>query len=230
MPTQFRILVTTDRPAVGLFFTGMGRRRSDGVSTTVVEPGPDSLERAAGAVAAASVAVVDASTDPAEAGEMCGALRAQRPDLPIAILFCCPCSATRSNLRSFIAIGIASFLDLQLSAHRALNALRAVARGEDVVYLQLAGETVTTLFDGRNGDHELDEDERVLLQLVAAGMTDHEIGVEMYLSQHTIKHRIERLRRRVHARNRIQLAAWAASHLELAHTITPTTSRTSARA
>jgi DNA-binding NarL/FixJ family response regulator len=44
---------------------------------------------------------------------------------------------------------------------------------------------------------------------VAAGLTDHEIGRQLYLSHHTVKHRIDRLRRRVRARNRIQLAAWA---------------------
>jgi DNA-binding NarL/FixJ family response regulator len=47
------------------------------------------------------------------------------------------------------------------------------------------------------------------MHLVALGLTDHEIGVEMCLSRHTIKHRIERLCRRQHARNRVQLAAIA---------------------
>jgi DNA-binding NarL/FixJ family response regulator len=46
-------------------------------------------------------------------------------------------------------------------------------------------------------------------------MTDHEIGGEMFLSHHTVKHRIERLRHRANARNRIQLAAWAGGRLEL---------------
>jgi len=42
------------------------------------------------------------------------------------------------------------------------------------------------------------------------GLTDGEIGRQLYLSPHTVKHRIERLRRRAQARNRVQLAAWAA--------------------
>ncbi|HEV7807054.1 MAG TPA: LuxR C-terminal-related transcriptional regulator [Solirubrobacteraceae bacterium] len=207
MPTQFRIVVATDRPAVGSFFAGMGRRNSDGVSTTIVDPTPNEGARRARAVAAASVAVVDSSRD---ALAVCAELRLQRPDLPIAILFCCPSAATPPQLRSFVSIGIASFLDLQLSPERALNVLRAVARGEDIVLLQLAGEAVVAMFDGRNDSEQLDHDELILLRLVAAGMSDNEIGGQMYLSPHTVKHRIERLRHRAKARNRIQLAAWAA--------------------
>jgi DNA-binding NarL/FixJ family response regulator len=45
--------------------------------------------------------------------------------------------------------------------------------------------------------------------LVALGLPDNEIGLRMCLSRHTIKHRIERLCRRHHARNRVQLAAVA---------------------
>lgn len=208
-------MVATDRPAVGSFFKAMGRRSANGVSTTIVDPRPNGVQRAAHAVTFASVAVVDASPDLAQARELCGRLRAERPDLPVAALFCCPCSATAAQLRSFIATGIASFLDLQLSADRALNALRAVARGEDVVCLQLAGEEVRALLHGGDGSEPLDNEELVLLRLVAAGMTDHEIGDEMFLSHHTIKHRIERLRHRANARNRIQLAAWAGRRLEL---------------
>jgi DNA-binding NarL/FixJ family response regulator len=207
MPTQFRIVVATDRPAVGSFFASMGRRSSDGVSTTVVDSAPNEGARRARAVASASVAVVDASR---EAHAVCAELRLQRADLPIAILFCCPCSATPPQLRSFISIGVASFLDLQLSPERALNVLRAIARGEDVVCLQLAGEAVIAMFNGRDDSEQLGPEELVLLRLVAAGMSDNEIGGQMYLSPHTVKHRIERLRHRAKARNRIQLAAWAA--------------------
>lgn len=216
VPTQFRIVVATDRPAVGTFFAGMGRRSSDGVSTTIVDPGASDGVRRARAVAEASVAVIDSSPDPREAREVCTELRLERPDLPIAILFCCRCSTTPPQLRSFIAIGVASFLDLQLTPERALTVLRAVARGEDVVCLQLVGEAVIAMLEGRDDSEQLGDEELKLLRLVAAGMTDNEIGGEMYLSPHTVKHRIERLRHRAKARNRIQLAAWAAGRYELA--------------
>jgi DNA-binding CsgD family transcriptional regulator len=72
----------------------------------------------------------------------------------------------------------------------------------------------TSLFDllaRDRGANQLSEPDLALLRLVALGLTDHEIGRQLYLSHHTVKHRIDRLRRRVQARNRIQLAAWAGS-------------------
>ena len=208
--TQFEILVATGRPALGPFFAAMGRRSADRVSTTIVGLDPNALARASRAVATASVAVVDASIDPRAARDTCVELLSARPELPIGVLFCCPHSASPPQMRAFIALGIGSFLDLQLSAEQALGALRAVARGEDVVRLQLTGEASSALFSGDGIAEQLADHELVLLRLVARGLTDHEIGVEMFLSRHTVKHRIERLRRRVDARNRIQLAAWAA--------------------
>jgi DNA-binding NarL/FixJ family response regulator len=48
-----------------------------------------------------------------------------------------------------------------------------------------------------------------LLQLVARGLPDHEIGRRLHMSPHTVKHHIEDLRDGLGARNRIELAAWA---------------------
>jgi two-component system NarL family response regulator len=207
--SEFRIVVAAGRPSVGAFFASMSARGPNLVSTTMLDVNASAVARASGAVMAASVAMVDASFDPAEALDVCRELRSLRTDLRIGILFCCPHAAAPDSLRPFLAAGVGSFLDLQLSAEQTLAALRGIARGEAVVRLQLSEETSTTLFNGHVADEQLSPDELVLLRLVALGYTDSEIGGEMCLSHHTIKHRIERLRGRVHARNRTHLAAVA---------------------
>jgi DNA-binding NarL/FixJ family response regulator len=88
-------------------------------------------------------------------------------------------------------------------------ALRSIARGEDVVRLALSRDSSAELFGGQGLDDQLSDADVILMGLVALGLTDQQIGTEMSLSHHTIKHRIERLRGRLHARNRIQLAAVA---------------------
>jgi DNA-binding NarL/FixJ family response regulator len=207
--SEFRIVVATDRPSVGTFFTTLGGRNASGVSAITFDHDATALPRASRAVMEASVAVVDASIGPAEALDVCRELRAQRADLRIGILYCCTHAAKPESLRAFLAAGIGSFLDLQLSPEQMLAALRSVARGETVVRVQLNEESSAVLFNGRDKHERLSADDVALLQLVALGSTDHEIGDEMCLSHHTIKHRIERLRSRLHARNRIELAAIA---------------------
>jgi DNA-binding NarL/FixJ family response regulator len=206
----FRIVLATGRPSVATFFEALGRANTNGgVATTSFDLGDLGLARVSRAVVTASVAVVDASLDLHEALDVCEQLRARRADLRIGILFCCPHAATADSLRPFLDVGICSFVDLQLSAEQTLAALRTIARGEDVVRLQLSEEASTALFGNQSKDEQLSSDDLALMHLVALGLTDQEIGLEMCLSRHTIKHRIERLCRRQHARNRIQLAAIA---------------------
>jgi DNA-binding NarL/FixJ family response regulator len=209
--SEFRIAVATSRPTVQAFFAAMGRDGSASVVITALPLGSVAVAEAADVWATASVAVVDA-VEPSEAVAVCRELRARRPDLPILALFCCPQSATAAHLRAFLAEGVGGFVDLQLSSEETLRALRCVARGNGVFHVQLpdgSSRALSELFNG-DGEQELSELDIGLLKLLALGQTDHEIGRSMFLSRHTVKHRIERLRRRAGARNRVQLAAWAA--------------------
>jgi DNA-binding NarL/FixJ family response regulator len=206
----FRIVLATGRPSVATFYVALGSRNSNGgVTTTAFDLGELGMARVSRAVMTASVALVDASLDVLEALDVCRQLRVQREDLRIGILFCCPHAATADSLRPFLDAGICSFLDLQLSAEQTLAALRTIARGEDVVRLQLSEEASTALFGNQGKEEQLSSADLELMHLVALGLTDQEIGLQMCLSRHTIKHRIERLCRRQHARNRVQLAAIA---------------------
>jgi DNA-binding NarL/FixJ family response regulator len=208
--SEFCIVLVTGRPSVAAFFASMGGRNSAAaVKAITLDVSTSAVVRASRAVMTASVALVDASIDSTEALHVCHELRALRADLRIGILLCCSHAASPESLRPFLAAGIGSFLDLQLSAEQTLAALRGMARGETVVRLQLSEESSSALFNGSSGSEQLSADELVLLRLVALGHTDSEIGGAMCLSHHTIKHRIERLRNRVHARNRTHLAAVA---------------------
>jgi DNA-binding NarL/FixJ family response regulator len=160
------------------------------------------------------VAVVDASADHAEAIAVCEGIHALRPELPISAVFCCAHSATAAGLRELIAAGVEGIVDLQLSAADTVRVLRGVARGQGAFHLQLAAgpsSSLAGLLMSPDAARELSDHDLGLLRMVAAGLSDHEIGQQLYLSHHTVKHRIDRLRRRVQARNRIQLAAWAGS-------------------
>jgi DNA-binding NarL/FixJ family response regulator len=209
---SFGVVVISGRPAVQAFFAEMGRQYAPSVSVTMFPLDSSAVAAAFDAVAAADVAVVDASVDRVDAIAVCTTLRAMRPQLPMSAVFCCPHSATSADLRGLLAGGVEALVDLQLSAAETLRVLRGVARGQGAFHLQLAAGSSLSLVEllgDERGEEVLTDHDVGLLRLVAAGLTDHEIGRQLYLSHHTVKHRIDRLRRRVRARNRIQLAAWA---------------------
>jgi two-component system, NarL family, response regulator DevR len=210
----FGVVAISSRPTVQAFFTEIGRQQEPSVAMTSLPLDTCAVAAAFDAVAAADVAVVDASVDRADTIAVCETLRAMRPRLPISAVFCCPHSATSADLRGLLAAGVQALVDLQLSAADTLRVLRGVARGQGAFHLQVAAGsrlTLVELLGDDRGEEVLTDHDLGLLRLVAAGLTDHEIGRQLYLSHHTVKHRIDRLRRRVRARNRIQLAAWAGS-------------------
>jgi DNA-binding NarL/FixJ family response regulator len=209
-----RVVVAASRPPVRALFAEMARTGRDAVSVVLTALDSRAVAGAAQALAEADVAVVDASVDHSETVAACEAIRAHCPQLPISAVFCCPHSAGAADLRALVGAGVGGLLDLQLSAEETLRVLRGIARGQGAFHLQMAGGSSTSLYDllaRDRGADALSEPDLALLRLVALGLTDHEIGSRLYLSHHTVKHRIDRLRRRVQARNRIQLAAWAGS-------------------
>jgi DNA-binding NarL/FixJ family response regulator len=211
---RFEVVAISSRPTVQAFFSELGRQDADHVSVVALALDSRIVAAAFDTIRTADVAVIDASVDRVDAIGVCQTLAAMRPQLPISAVFCCPHSATSADLRGLLAAGVEALLDLQLSAAETLRVLRGVARGQGAFHLQLAAgssRSLVELLAKEHADHVLTDPDLGLLKLVAAGLTDHEIGQQLYLSHHTVKHRIDRLRRRVQARNRIQLAAWAGS-------------------
>jgi two-component system, NarL family, response regulator DevR len=225
--SEFHALVLASHPPIRAFFADAGRQDEDGARVTVLALDSRAVAAARDLLATASVAAVDASVDPGEALAVCKAIRADHPTVAITAVFCCPHSATATTLRALLAAGVDGLLDLQLSATDTLHVLRGVARGGGTLHLQLAagsGSSLLELLAGEQQATQLSDDDVGLLRLITLGHTDHEIGRQLYLSHHTIKHRIDRLRRRVHAKNRIQLAAWAGAQPALSSTLADATS------
>jgi DNA-binding NarL/FixJ family response regulator len=55
----------------------------------------------------------------------------------------------------------------------------------------------------------LSERQRRIIQLAAEGLTDREIGHELYLSESTVRFHMQSLKQRLHARSKTQLVAEA---------------------
>ena len=204
-----RVLIASTRAAVHGFFGALSADARSRFAVVPLQLGSDDVDAHADVVAEVDAAVVDVGVEKAAALDLCGDLRERRPDLPVAALFCCPHSVTPWELRAVFSAGVSSVIDLQATSDEALRALHRVARGESVLHLQSLGVYQSRLGDLLAG-RELKSRTRVrLLELVAQGLPDREIGERLHLSPHTVKHHIESLRAQVGVRNRTELAAWA---------------------
>lgn len=116
-----------------------------------------------------------------------------------------------------IAHGASGFLLKDASADELVAAIRTVAAGESV----LAPSLVRTVFEQARrapnrepvpGISELTERELEVLEHLAAGKSNAEIGQELFLSEATIKTHISRILTKLEVRDRVQavIAALAA--------------------
>jgi DNA-binding NarL/FixJ family response regulator len=203
------LLLATSRPAVVAFFRAA---TGSGGSPFVVDPIDVSvvaLDEHVTQVTRASAAVVDVGVEPVAGLELCRELHRRRPVLPIAALFCCPNSVTPWNLRELLAEGAVGLFDLHAGPEEVVRLLESLAGGGSVLHLNLRrGQRalLRELLTGREPRNDLD---LRLLQFVALGLPDRDIAGRLYLSPHTVKHHIERLRDELGLRNRTELAAWA---------------------
>jgi DNA-binding NarL/FixJ family response regulator len=197
-PSDLHVLLATIRPAVRSFFETLDVR----VAPIAGDAPP---ETAAGG----DVAVVDVALDPLGATDLCRRLHEQLPKLPIVALVCCPQALAPWNLRGLFAVGVSSVIDLRANRDDTRIALLSAARGETVLQVQLSrggAALLQDVFSVRPARRQL---QFHLLELVALGLPDHEIGRRLHLSPHTVKHSIESLWTAVGVRNRTELAAWA---------------------
>lgn len=202
-PTPLALVVVTERPPVYEFFGALG------VPAWRLDVDAELIEQKGTAIAGASVCVVDFALHPLAAVDTCRALRSHDGRLPLAAVICCPHSVTPQNIRALAGAGVTTILDLQMTREDTLRALRATRRGEAVLHLSFGGWRRATLADVIGGRRLRGEDNPRLLELVAQGLTDNDIGARLHLSPHTVKKRIEYLRDEIGVRNRTELAAWA---------------------
>ena len=208
----FCVLLATSRPAIHSFFVNLGHHSSSSFVVSRIHVEADAIDRHEEDVARATIAAIDVSLDQVAAIELCEELQRRRPDLPVSALLCCPHSVTPWNLRALVSAGVSSVLDLQATSEEALRALNSVARGGAVFHLQSFGGRRGILRDLLSGAELKSRTQLRLLELVASGLPDREIGRVLHLSPHTVKHHIENLRDAVGVRNRTELAAWAGRH------------------
>jgi DNA-binding NarL/FixJ family response regulator len=200
-----RLLVASDRPAIRKFFAGLE-------PPVFAVSGYSLVAIADQDLAAYDVAVVDVGLEPIFGVELCRELHDRRPELPVAAVVCCPNAVSPWTLRRLLASGVAGVLDLRASQEEAARTLASIARGGSVLHLQIRRGHRELLRDILTGNDQRSETRIRLLELVALGLPDHEIGRRLHLSPHTVKHQIEQLRRELRVRNRIELAAWAGRH------------------
>jgi DNA-binding NarL/FixJ family response regulator len=123
-------------------------------------------------------------------------------------------AALRAGARGYVLKGVA--------ARELVRIMRAVADGEVYVTPSLASSLLFELTSGRGDARAADplavltDRERQILERVAAGDSNKEIGAQLHLSEKTVKHHMTNILQKLQVRNRVEAAllAWTGDHSE----------------
>jgi DNA-binding NarL/FixJ family response regulator len=154
------------------------------------------------------VAVLDVRLPGASGIEVCRDLRAAMPDLRCLML---TSFADDDALFSAILAGASGYLLKQIRGTELVTAVRRVAEGQSLIDPALTARVMERL-RGKQEDEriaKLSPQEHRILDLIAEGKTNRQIGAEMFLAEKTVKNYVSNLLAKMGFSRRTEAAVYA---------------------
>ena len=156
------------------------------------------------------VAVLDVRLPDGDGVTVCRDIRSQMPEVACLML---TSFGDDEALFDAIMAGAAGYLLKQIRGNDLVGAVRAVASGESMLDPEAASRVMARMRDqARRADplSELTAQERRILELIGEGLTNRQIGEQMYLAEKTVKNYVSALFAKLGMERRTQAAAYAA--------------------
>jgi two-component system response regulator DevR len=156
------------------------------------------------------VAILDVRLPDGNGIEVCREIRSRHPEVACIIL---TSFADDEALAQAVIAGAAGYVLKQIQGNDLVASVRAVASGQSL----LDDATTRRVLDelrrahaANEGAENLTTREREILELIAAGKTNREIGAELYLAEKTVKNYVSNLLAKLGMGRRSEAAAYAA--------------------
>ena len=162
------------------------------------------------------VAVLDVRLPDGDGVEVCREIRSRHEDIACLML---TSFADDEAVYAAILAGAAGYVLKQVRGRDLVDAVRRVGRGESLLDPAVTARVLDRLRQ-RSEDDELaglTKQERQLLDLIAEGLTNRQIGEHMYLAEKTIKNYVSNLLAKLGMSRRSEVAAYAARLDERRH-------------
>ena len=206
-----RVLLCDDHEVVREGLRTMLSRRED--MAVVGEAGTMAEAIEAAAKAKPDVVIMDVRLPDGSGVEACRAIREARPETRVIML---TSYADDEALFASIIAGASGYLLKQTRGQAVVDAIQAVAAGRSLLDPDVTGKVLERVRRGREQEDpkiaSLTEQERKVLEQLAEGKTNREIGTVLFLSEKTVKNYVSRILDKLGLSRRAEAAAYVAKH------------------
>jgi two-component system, NarL family, response regulator DevR len=161
-------------------------------------------------VAEPDVAIIDMRLPDGNGVEVCREVRSRNPAVQCVML---TSFADDEALFDSIMAGAAGYLLKQIKGTDLVDAVRRVASGQSLLDPNVTARVLERLRNGPEEDERLarlTEQERRILDLIAEGLTNRQIGERMFLAEKTVKNYVSNLLSKLGMARRTEAAVFAA--------------------
>ena len=141
------------------------------------------------------------------------ALRAVVVSCPVTKVVMLTVSEAEDDVLDALKAGARAYVLKGVSGRELRSILRGVFAGEVYVSPTLAGSVLREMTGSKPSEHnpleDLTEREHEILEWVAKGLSNKQIGSQLNLTEKTIKHYMSNIMQKLHVRNRVQAAMLA---------------------
>jgi DNA-binding NarL/FixJ family response regulator len=160
--------------------------------------------------ARADVAVLDVRLPDGDGVEVCREIRSRHPDVRCLML---TSFADDEALFDSIMAGAAGYVLKQVKGADLVDSVRRVAAGQSLLDPSVTARVLDRVRRGpdeETGSVHLTDQERRILDLLAEGLTNRQIGERMFLAEKTIKNYVSNLLMKLGMHRRTEAAVYAA--------------------
>lgn len=156
-----------------------------------------------------NVAILDVRLPDGDGVEVCREIRSKHPEIACLML---TSFADDEALFSALMAGAAGYVLKQVRGTDLVDGVRRVARGESLLDPSLTTRVLERLRHPPEADElaGLTDQERRILDLIAEGMTNRQIGEHLFLAEKTVKNYMSNLLAKLGMSRRAEAAAYAA--------------------
>lgn len=157
------------------------------------------------------VVIMDVRLPDGSGVEACRTIREARPETKVIML---TSYADDEALFASIVAGAAGYLLKQTRGQAVIDAITSVAQGRSLLDPDVTGKVLERVRRGRDEDDpafaSLTDQERKVLEQLAEGKTNREIGEVLFLSEKTVKNYVSRILDKLGLSRRAEAAAYMA--------------------